>query len=222
MVTSTPPALVAQLHADEAALATAITAWAGNGTTPATVVKLAVDRERLMRQIALAKQSSTAVLKLAPDETDDVKAERDLLKLGRSTPPPKGQIELRPAPPATKLLGWYQEAQQRFGVRWQLLAAINFIESAFGRVRNESGDGAQGPMQFEPATWKAYGLGGNIHDTRDAIMGAANYLAANHGSTDERTALFHYNPSPLYVDAVLHYAHRIAHVPTAFLEYYAR
>jgi membrane-bound lytic murein transglycosylase B len=71
-----------------------------------------------------------------------------------------------------------------------------------------------------PATWRAYGLGGDIRDPHDAILGAANYLAQNHGRTDERTALFHYNHSPLYVAAVLHYAHRITHVRYAFAEYY--
>src|SRR5262249_30484929 len=81
--------------------------------------------------------------------------------------------------------------------------------------------GAQGPMQFEPATWRAYGLGGDVHDPHDAILGAAHYLATNGARTDERTALYHYNPSTLYVDAVLHYAHRIAHVRQAFLEYLA-
>lgn len=222
VVTSTPAAIVQQLHADESALRSALTAWNGSGPTPGAVLELTVDREKLIRQIALSKKTSAAVEELAPSETDDVKAEQDLLKLGRSTPPPKGPIKLKPAPPATKLLAWYQEAQQRFDIPWQLLAAINFVESAFGRIRNDSGDGAQGPMQFEPATWKAYGLGGNVHDAHDAILGAANYLAANHGATDERDALFHYNPSPLYVDAVLHYAHRIEHVRTAFLEYYAR
>ena len=76
-------------------------------------------------------------------------------------------------------------------------------------------------MQFEPATWRAYGLGGDVHDPHDAILGAANYLAANHGRTDERTALFHYNPSSLYVDAVARYAHHIAADRHAFWRYYA-
>jgi membrane-bound lytic murein transglycosylase B len=119
------------------------------------------------------------------------------------------------------LLGWYREAERRFGVRWQLLAAVNFVESAFGKVRNASSAGAQGPMQFLPTTWRAYGLGGDVHDPHDAILGAANYLRANGATTDERRALYAYNHSPLYVDAVLHYAHRIAHVPDAFAEYYA-
>ena len=76
-------------------------------------------------------------------------------------------------------------------------------------------------MQFLPATWRAYGLSGDVHDPRDAILGAANYLRANSAAHDERAALHHYNHSTLYVDAVLHYAHRITHVRDAFAEYYA-
>jgi membrane-bound lytic murein transglycosylase B len=49
-------------------------------------------------------------------------------------------------------------------------------------------------MQFEPAMWHAYGLGGNVDDPHDAIIGAANYLAANRGAKDERNALAHYTP----------------------------
>src|SRR5581483_3724615 len=117
------------------------------------------------------------------------------------------------------LRAWYDAAERRFGIHWQVLAAVNFVESDFGRVRNTSVAGAQGPMQFLPATWRRYGLGGDVHDPHDAIMGAANYLAASGGRHDVRNALWHYNPSGLYVDAVLHYAHRIAHVPYAFDEY---
>ncbi len=81
--------------------------------------------------------------------------------------------------------------------------------------------GAQGPMQFEPATWSAYGLGGDVRRPHDAILGAANYLAANDGAHDERRALRHYNPSALYDDAVQRYANRIARDPRAFLVYYS-
>jgi membrane-bound lytic murein transglycosylase B len=49
-------------------------------------------------------------------------------------------------------------------------------------------------MQFEPATWKSYGLGGNVRDPRDAILGAANYLVAHRYKSDERGAVFDYNP----------------------------
>ena len=76
---------------------------------------------------------------------------------------------------------------------------MNFVESAFGRLRNRSVSGARGPMQFMPATWAAYGLGGDISDPRDAILGAANYLHANGAPGDEARALYRYNPSSHYV-----------------------
>jgi membrane-bound lytic murein transglycosylase B len=124
-------------------------------------------------------------------------------------------------PPAA-LLGYYRAAERRFGVRWNVLAAVNFVESAFNKLRNNSATGAQGPMQFMPATWRAYGLGGNVHDPHDAILGAANYLRANGAPGDNRRALVHYNPSTLYVDAVLRYAREIRSDRRAFYEYYAR
>ena len=83
------------------------------------------------------------------------------------------------------------------------------VESAFGRVRSPSGAGAQGPMQFLPDTWRRYGLGGDVHDPHDAILGAANYLHANGAPTRTWNALWHYNPSRLYVDAVLRTARRM-------------
>ena len=102
---------------------------------------------------------------------------------------------------------------------WQVLAAVNYVESDFGRLREPRASGAQGPMQFMPATWASYGRG-NVHDPHDAILGAAHYLAANRGATDERNELLHYNPTSLYVDAVEHYAHLYPTVRTAFAEYY--
>jgi len=102
-----------------------------------------------------------------------------------------------------------------------LLAAVNLVESAFGRLRNDSVAGAQGPMQFIPATWRAYGLGGNVQDPHDAILGAANYLHANGAPADEARALLHYNPSPLYVTAVMGYAKVIRRDPRGLFALYA-
>jgi membrane-bound lytic murein transglycosylase B len=102
-----------------------------------------------------------------------------------------------------------------------LLAAVNLVESDFGRVRNDSVAGAQGPMQFMPATWRTYGHGGDIHDPRDAILAAARFLAAAGARHDEAGALYRYNPSRLYVTAVARFAHRMRRDPLAFYGFYA-
>jgi membrane-bound lytic murein transglycosylase B len=204
-----PPAIVRALHADE------------RGYASTHDPRLARDRQQLLRALGRNAALSAAVVRLAPGERDDVAAREALQRLSGQSPPLRGRIRVGAAPPAAKLLAWYRGAERRFGIRWQLLAAVNFVESAFGKVRNTSTAGAQGPMQFEPATWRTYGLGGDVHDAHDAIAGAANYLRANRGAHDERHALYAYNHSPLYVSAVLHYAHRITHVQSAFSEYYA-
>jgi len=131
-----------------------------------------------------------------------------------------GLIRTQPPEPAGVLLGFYREAEDRFGVSWQVLAAVNYTESKFGRVVSASSAGAQGPMQFIPSTWAAYGLGGDVHDPHDAIIGAANYLHASGAPGDYRVALYHYNPVPEYVDAVMRYARQITRDPRTFYAYY--
>jgi hypothetical protein len=170
-------------------------------------------RERLARRVAAL---------LSPRVAAHLKATfRARRGLGKITPPTPGRYRTGPPEPPGRLLAHYRAAQRRFHVGWPVLAAINFVESAFGRMRNSSAAGAQGPMQFIPSTWKAYGLGGDINDPRDAILGAANYLHANGAPGRLRAALLRYNPSPLYVNAVLAYAQRMRHDPRAFLGYYA-
>ena len=123
-------------------------------------------------------------------------------------------------PPPSPLLSFYREGEKRFGVPWEVVAAVNFIETKFGRVRSSSSAGAQGPMQFLPSTWATYGLGGDIHDSHDAIIGAANFLHASGAPADERRALFAYNRASAYVDAVLLYAGQMTKDPRAFFAYY--
>ena len=187
----------------------------------AAFVAVARDRQVVIRAIARNAKEAAAVAKLAPGERDDLRARRDLIALSAESPPQVGGVSVGPAQPACKLVSFYRQAQRRFGIRWELLAAINFVESDFGRARTTAKADAQGPMQFEPATWRRYGMGGDVYNARDAILAAANLLVANGGRTSERVALMHYNRSPRYWDAVLHLAHRMASVPTAFREYYA-
>jgi hypothetical protein len=76
-------------------------------------------------------------------------------------------------------------------------------------------------MQFMPATWDAYGAGGDINNTRDAIFGAARYLAANNGAADIDNALYRYNHSQRYVRGVKLYADLIAEHPRGFHAFHA-
>ena len=157
--------------------------------------------------------------RLARDVADDVLAHRELARL---TPPrPLSAFRPGPAAAAAKLRAWYREGERRSGVAWQLLAAVNFVESRFGRMRETSVAGAQGPMQFMPSTWAAYGRG-DVHDPHQAILAAARLLRAGGAPADERGALHRYNPSWAYVDAVERYAGRIRRSPRAFAQYYAR
>ena len=156
----------------------------------------------------------------ASEVRSDVLARRELRRLSR--PRPRRAFATGPAAPAYRLRGFYAEAQRRFHVGWHVLAAVNYIESAFNKLRNSSTAGAQGPMQFIPSTWHAYGMGGNVHDPHDAILGAANYLHANGAPADYPRALYRYNPSRLYVDAVLRYAAMIRSDPRAFYVLYSR
>src|SRR5258707_485820 len=97
------------------------------------------------------------------------------------------------------LLSIYQAAGIQYGVRWEILAAINEIETDYGRNLNVSTAGALGWMQFLPSTWKRWGVDAN-HDGRkdpfnpvDAIFAAARYLKAAQADTDVRKAIFAYN-----------------------------
>ena len=106
-------------------------------------------------------------------------------------------------------------------MRRSILAAINLVESAFGRVRSASEAGARGTMQFLPATWRAYGMGGDIDDPRDAILAAANYLRRSGAPGDIDRALFAYNHSRAYVRAIRRFAARMRADERTFLTLYA-
>jgi len=123
------------------------------------------------------------------------------------------------APPINDLMRYYREAEAQFGVSWSYLAAINLVETRMGRIRGDSYAGAQGPMQFMPKTWDAYG-DGDINDPRDAILGAARYLHATGAPADMERAIWHYNHDPEYVDAVMKYAAVMKGDPNAFRGYY--
>src|SRR4029453_6856243 len=120
-----------------------------------------------------------------------------------------------PIPPKIKKL--YLAAADRYKLPWTLLAGIGMEETGHGRNNHTSWAGAQGLMQFMPATWASMGVDGD-HDRRadirsdaDSIYSAANYLTksgVSQGAAGVRKALFAYNPINWYVNDVLYYANR--------------
>ena len=240
--TPAPPAADAPLPRTAAGLADALAAttreldiairgWRQThpqlGARPPRAVELgALFQQRLYLYLRVHPALATRVIAAMPAQLrlqarDNVAAGRSLVRLLPKKPPrTQPPVRLGPAEPPDRLLAWYRQAQRRFGVRWQVLAAINFVETGFGRMRNHSYAGAQGPMQFIPATWRAYGLGGDVRDPHDAIMGAANYLHASGAPANHRQAVYAYNPSALYVDAIVRYARQMQRKPERFYAYW--
>ena len=221
------PAAVAQaLRATSGELHRAIDAWqagpGATGPTPREVTLWALHQQRLFLELTYnAELGRRARPLLSREARATLDARRRLVALTPPTTLPLSAFRTGASLPARTLLRHYREAERRFGVDWELLAAVNFVETAFNKLRSRSSAGAQGPMQFMPATWRRYGLGGDVHDSRDAILGAANYLRASGAATNPRRALWHYNHSWRYVDAVTTFAAQMRRARTMFFAYHA-
>ncbi|MDF1705839.1 MAG: peptidoglycan DD-metalloendopeptidase family protein [Aeromicrobium sp.] len=110
----------------------------------------------------------------------------------------------------------YIAAAEKYVMPWTVLAAIGMIETRHGALTSISSAGAQGPMQFMPATFATYGIDGDgdgladINSPADSVYSAANYLTASgisNGEQGVRDAIFAYNRADWYVNDVLTYAH---------------
>jgi hypothetical protein len=117
------------------------------------------------------------------------------------------------------LLPIYQAAGTQFDIPWQVLAAINEIETDYGRNLSVSSAGALGWMQFMPSSWEQYGMDANRDGVKDpynpvdAIFAAARYLRAAGGDKDIDKAIFAYNHADWYVQSVLLRARVIGGMP---------
>jgi membrane-bound lytic murein transglycosylase B len=230
-VTSAQAGPAAQLTALHVALARAIDDWRAHGDPssgppPADVTNPARAQQALYRELAAHPRRAATVLgrlrgPVAAEARDVIGAQRALRTLNAPFKRAHLKLKLGAPEPADRLLGYYREAHGRSGVDVPLLAAVNLVESSFGRLRNDSVAGAQGPMQFIRATWRTYGRGGDVHDAHDAILGAARLLRAGGAPSDEGAALLRYNPSPLYVKAVTAYARLMRRDPRAYYALYA-
>ena len=233
--TSTPPAsmtlagVVPVIGASPARLAVQLAA-AERALTRVGVPAEVLVRSALVVQLACLKLAARPgladhVLHAVPSSwraavTADVAATADLVALTPPEPklPPWRIVAARSQ---AALRADYRTAQEATDIGWSYLAAINFVETDFGRIAGPSSAGAQGPMQFLPATWAIYGHG-DIHNPRAAIMAAARFLRAHGGSEEIGRAIYAYNPSLRYVDAVQRYAARLRADRHAFTSYYNR
>jgi hypothetical protein len=156
-----------------------------------------------------------------PIVTANERAGRDLQALGGEGPRPRHLPDwhIVAPPPAEVLRAYYGEAEAVSGIPWAYLASIHLVETRLGRIRGTSSAGAKGPMQFIPETWARYGQG-DINDNHDAILAAARLLQANGGPDDMSRALFRYNNSNRYVEAVESYAQLMLSDERAFLGYH--
>ena len=217
-------ALARELEALAYTLKREVAAWLVLDEDPGRIAHHARRQQRLYGALRREPDLARRVLdKIEPALRRSVSAHVDAgRKLRGLVTPVVSSADLtvtEPAPPRA-LRSIYAEAESTYGVPWHVLAAINFVESRFGRIVGPSAAGALGPMQFMPATWGTYGEGGDIMDPRDAIMAAARYLKSLGAEEDIRVALFSYNRSEPYVDAVLTYSSEMESDETAFYVYY--
>jgi murein DD-endopeptidase MepM/ murein hydrolase activator NlpD len=121
------------------------------------------------------------------------------------------------------LLPIYQAAGIEYQVPWEVLAAINEIETDYGRNLSVSSAGAVGWMQFLPSTWRRWGVDANgdgvadPYNPVDAIFTAARYLHAAGASQNLSRAIYAYNHADWYVQSVLLRAKLLGGIPSQLI-----
>ena len=193
-------------------------------SSEARVARQAQRQQVAYRELALHPSWLDPVLDALPadlrtDALHQVAARQEFLDMASEAslaPGPPADWRVEAPAPAADLLRWYRGAGETYGVEWEVLAAINLVETGLGRIDADSVAGAQGPMQFMPATWARWG-NGDVHDPHHAIYGAARYLAASGAAEGRLTdALFAYNNDNRYVRAVNLYAGLLRRTPLLF------
>jgi len=194
-------------------------------TPAADLPALGHQQQVIYRVLAHRREAAQAVRAALPERWQPVfdrhiRARREFIAMH---PPSRRPVNLpawriqAPEPPE-RLLGYYREAAAATGIPWEVLAAVNLVESGMGRIDGVSVADAHGPMQFLPSTWAEPGIGrgGNIRDARTAINAAARYLVRRGGLKDIRRGLWGYNNSDHYGRAVLEYAALLREDPRAY------
>jgi murein DD-endopeptidase MepM/ murein hydrolase activator NlpD len=177
---------------------------------------------RAASALAAATLAAAALAAQAPGQTFTVVSNSSAGLPSAKTPNAPGSIAVPyplskpPKRPAVlsydELLGLWRQAGEAYGVPWQVLGAINKIESNFGSNMGPSSAGALGWMQFIPSSWLRWGMDGDGNgladpwDPEDAVFSAARYLAAAGAQDDLSRAIFAYNHADWYVEDVLELA----------------
>ena len=196
-------------------------------TDPQRLPDLGHQQQVMYRVLSKDPARSAAVLAALPMRWLSVAerhlaARREFLRMARGRGPttlPAWRI-IQPEP-AEQLLSYYRKAEASTGIPWEVLAAVNLVETGMGRIDGVSVANAQGPMQFLPTTWAEPGIGaGDIRDPHDAIQAAARYLVRRGGLKDIRQGLWGYNNSDYYGRAVLLYAGLMEEDPRAYTGLY--
>ena len=122
--------------------------------------------------------------------------------------------------PVEELRSYYDEASALTGIEWTYIAAINLVETRFGRIVGLSTSDAMGPMQFLPTTWNGFCEGDPWND-HDAIVCGARYLQKRGGPADMHRAIQGYNPNDMYERMVTSYAANLRANPETLAGYHA-
>jgi hypothetical protein len=189
-----------------------------------------IDHQLVLRELADRPDLDEPVLDAldptARPAVERIVRARQLLQERSASRPPQPLPDELPAwtivepEPIDTLLAHYAEAEQLTGVAWYWLAAIHMQETRMGRIRGVSSADAVGPMQFLPTTWDVCCVG-DPTVTRDAIIGAATYLAQSGAPDDMAAAVYQYNPNDGYVAVVTAYAESLRDEPELYSGYHA-
>ena len=221
------PQVPADNSATAALLARVETALRDPSTAPEQLPELGHQQQVIYRVLSKQPTRSAAVVAALPQRWRSVAqrhlaARREFLSMARKPGPstlPAWRI-IQPEP-AEQLLSYYRKAETATGIAWEVLAAVNLVETGMGRIDGVSVANAQGPMQFLPTTWAQAGVGeGDIRDPHDAIQAAARYLVRRGGLQDIRKGLWGYNNSDYYGRAVMLYASLMKEDPRAYTGLY--
>ena len=221
------PAVPADPIATATLLAEVETALRDPTTPPQQLPDLGHQQQVIYRVLSADVPRSQQILAALPQRWRSVAerhlaARREFLRMSRGRRPsmlPAWRI-IQPEP-AEQLIAYYKKAEAATGIDWEVLAAVNLVETGMGRIDGVSVANAQGPMQFLPTTWAEAGIGkGDIRDPHDAIQAAARYLVRRGGLQDIRRGLWGYNNSDYYGKAVMLYASLIKEDPSAYTGLY--